>query len=79
MDFGIRSVPPCSDCVDGYCTMNCGPVGTKIKTVHCFPPIPVRKFDWCAFYDGLEEDGNYGWGETEVAAIEDLLQQAEES
>lgn len=25
--FGIRSVPPCSDCYeDGQCSMNCGPV-----------------------------------------------------
>ena len=26
IDFGIRSVPPCSDCDEcGHCTMNCGP------------------------------------------------------
>lgn len=25
MDFGKRRDPPCSDCVDWHCTMNCGP------------------------------------------------------
>lgn len=25
-DFGVRSRPPCTDCWDGHCTMNCGPV-----------------------------------------------------
>lgn len=23
--FGVRSVPPCSDCSGDQCTMNCGP------------------------------------------------------
>lgn len=45
----------------------------EIITSHVFPPIPVRNFDWCAFYDGHEEDGNYGWGETEEVAISDLI------
>ncbi len=32
--FGIRSVPPCSDCwEDGQCSMNCGP---------CVPAAPPQ-------------------------------------
>ena len=43
-----------------------------IKTDHIYPPIPIREYDWCAYYDGLEEDGPQGFGRTEQAAIEDL-------
>ena len=45
---------------------------TPIVTCHVYPPIPVRSRDWCAFYEGLEESGPYGWGETERAAVCDL-------
>jgi hypothetical protein len=44
----------------------------KIITQHVLPPIPTRNFDWCAYWDGWEEEGNYGWGETEELAIHDL-------
>jgi hypothetical protein len=44
----------------------------KIITRLVYPPIPDRRFDWCAFYDGEEERGNYGWGRTEQEAIDDL-------
>lgn len=44
----------------------------KIITYHAYPPIPIRNFDWCAWYDGCEEDQNYGWGKTESEAINDL-------
>lgn len=30
-DFGVRSVPPCIDCWDGHCTMNCGPTLAESK------------------------------------------------
>ena len=50
----------------------------KIVTSHMFPPIPWRSFDWCAYRDGMEEAGNYGWGTTEQEAIEDLLVVEEE-
>lgn len=43
-----------------------------IVTSHINPPIPVRQFDWCAFYDGEEEAGNYGYGATEQDAIDDF-------
>lgn len=46
----------------------------RIITHHEFPPIPLRQFDWCAYRDGDEESGRYGWGPTEQAAIDDLLQ-----
>ena len=43
-----------------------------IKTEHVFPPIPTRGSDWCAWFDGEEELGGYGWGATEREAIESL-------
>lgn len=46
----------------------------KIVTSHVFPPIPTRQFDWCAFYDGDEESGNYGYGATEAEAVKDFLE-----
>ena len=45
----------------------------KIITVHTYPPIPVRDFDWHAYLDGREEDGEYGSGRTEAEAIKDLI------
>lgn len=35
----------------------------KIVTTHVYPPIPDRRWDWCAYYDGEEETGNVGWGQ----------------
>ena len=46
----------------------------KIKTVCVYPPIPDRRFDWCAFYDGEEEAGNYGQGATEAEAVADFIE-----
>lgn len=51
---------------------------SKIVTVHQYPPIPVRDFDWVAFHDGEEESGHYGWGKTEAEAIKDLQRLDEE-
>lgn len=50
----------------------------KIVTSHVYPPIPIRSMDWCAYYDGEEENGKYGWGATEEAAIKDLVENYEE-
>ena len=50
----------------------------KIITHHEFPPIPIRTFDWCAYRDGDEESGHYGWGRTKAEAIEDLLRLEDE-
>lgn len=44
----------------------------KIITSHVYPPIPWRGNDWCAYYDGTEESGPIGWGETEAKAVTDL-------
>lgn len=45
----------------------------KIVTTHVYPPIPIRTFDWCAYFDGEEEDGNYGYGATRAEAIADFV------
>jgi len=45
----------------------------KIVTNCIFPPIPPRNFDWCAYREGREEGGPYGYGKTEAEAIADLL------
>lgn len=39
----------------------------KVMTDHVLPPIPVREWDWCAWYDG-HEFGPRGWGRTEEEA-----------
>ena len=46
----------------------------KIITTYIHPPIPIRQFDWCAYRDGEEERGGYGWGPTELEALVDLLE-----
>ena len=45
----------------------------RIITSHQFPPIPDRRFDWIAYYEGQEESGNYGRGTTEQEAIDDFI------
>lgn len=35
---------------------------------------PWPGMEWCAFFDGEEELGNCGYGETEQQAIDDLLE-----
>jgi len=52
----------------------------KIVTHNSYPPIPTRQFDWCAFYDGEEEAGNYGYGygATEAEAIADFIENCAE-
>lgn len=48
----------------------------KIITHFWMKPIPVREFDWCAYFDGDEPDDAgkmpCGWGKTKEAAIADL-------
>lgn len=44
----------------------------KIVTTNICPPIPIRDYDWSAHYEGEEEAGNYGYGSTEAAAIQDF-------
>jgi len=45
---------------------------------HTYPPIPIRDFDWHAYLDGREEDGNYGHGRTKYQALHDLIDRLEE-
>lgn len=44
-----------------------------IVTVCEYPPIPTRIMDWRANYADQDECGPYGWGDTEEAAIVDLV------
>jgi hypothetical protein len=46
----------------------------KIVTHHTYPAIPIRQYDWCAFYEGEEEAGDYGHGATEEEAIADFIE-----
>lgn len=45
----------------------------KIITSNVYPPIPIRKFDWLAYYDD-HETGPQGWGMTKEEAIADLTE-----
>jgi len=47
----------------------------KIITSFLNPPIPVRCMDWQATREGYEGGDAIGNGETELAAITDLLEQ----
>jgi hypothetical protein len=49
----------------------------KIITEFIYPPIPIRQFDWVAYFDGEEELGYYGYGFTENDAINDLIENYE--
>lgn len=49
----------------------------RIVTGNIYPPIPDSRFDWCAYRDGEEEKGGYGYGATEAEAIADLLSNEE--
>ena len=54
-------------------------VGYLNVRVDCvFPPIPLRQFDYSACRDGHEEEGPYGHGETQQAAIDELIEKLNE-
>lgn len=47
----------------------------KIRTDHVRPPIPIRQFDWVAWYDGEEDEQMAtGHGPTEREAVADLIE-----
>lgn len=50
----------------------------RIHTATVYPPIPIRTFDWRATLDGYEPGDPIGEGETEIAAIADLLTKLKE-
>ena len=69
-DPGLETdIGQCEECEGHGCDQTSPP---KIVTSHIYPPIPDRSMDWCAYYDGEEERGDYGYGPTEQAAIDDL-------
>lgn len=45
-----------------------------VCTRNVYPPIPIRSFDWCAWWDGIDEGENAGWGTTEEDTIKDLVE-----
>lgn len=51
----------------------------KIDTHFCYPPIPIRNYDWCATLDGYEPGCLIGFGATEQEAVDDLKNQVEEN
>ena len=50
----------------------------KIITEHHSPPIPIRSYDWRAYFDNYDEGDTIGYGETEDSAIEELLQETQQ-
>ena len=50
----------------------------EIKTEYVYPPIPIRDWDWCAYFDGDEEGGPVGWGKTKDEALADLAAKIDE-
>lgn len=44
----------------------------KIITSFISPPIPIRSFDWCAWFDGEEQGVLRGWGKTKAEAVQNL-------
>ena len=49
-----------------------------VRTNFAYPPIPVRSFDWEATEPDYEPGDPLGYGRTEQAAIEALLDQLDE-
>lgn len=81
-ELAVRDFP-CT--VEGEWMTRFGPIVCKtttipeIRIVRSFDmkPIPLRSMDWCAMPEGCEEEGPYGWGATEFAAIHDLMMEIE--
>jgi hypothetical protein len=44
-----------------------------------YPPVPSTRFDWCAYIDGQEESGRYGYGPTREAAVAELFESIDEA
>jgi hypothetical protein len=53
-------------------------IALTIRTVYDPPPVPFRDHDWCAFREGREEYGPFGWGTTEEEALRDLSEAYDE-
>jgi hypothetical protein len=48
----------------------------KIVTQYIYPPVPFRDHDWMAYDSDEEGEGPTGYGETEVAALKDFIDEA---
>jgi len=46
----------------------------KISLDYIFPPIPIRRFDWCAYLEDHQEGDPMGWGKTRYEAVIDLME-----
>lgn len=44
----------------------------KVMTSNIYPPIPIRSFDWVAWFDDFGEDGPHEHGATESEAVSRL-------
>jgi len=51
----------------------------RIITENTYPPIPDRRWDWAAYRDGYEPGDLVGYGPTKAEAIQDLLDQEDDS
>ena len=51
----------------------------KIRPNYWPKPIPLRQFDWEAVTDNYEPGAPVGYGRTRQEALDDLLEQLEES
>lgn len=52
--------------------------GITIRTDRVYPPIPLRNHDWSAVTDNYDLGHPIGWGATEQAAIDDLIERLAE-
>lgn len=44
----------------------------RVMTENIFPPIPIRQFDWVAWFDNYGAEGPHEHGATEAEAIRKL-------
>lgn len=51
----------------------CEPIARIIRTEHVYPPVPSRKYDWRATFDGYDPGDAMGAGATEAEAVANLL------
>ena len=51
----------------------------EILTSFDCPPIPIRDYDWSAIRENYDEGDLIGYGKTEQEAINNLIEQENES
>jgi hypothetical protein len=52
--------------------------GRRINVERINPPIPDRRYDWCASEDNYDQGACLGWGSTLSDAVYDLREQLED-